>query len=314
IIVLMKNYQRGYMMPLNKHKEIIIMDTKQKTFLKKIRAINTPIVQPTVQTDDVGIEYIALSSEGACCVLGAYGSWPMFGPFLLSPNELLFLMEDKDAYNIDKAFDHISNLKIVWNEIKEMFEGKKDVQQINVVLHSLAFGTLKPFISKDMSTRVTKAQMEMTLDVMAHSLVYWVQGLVERNLLANKARIFGLTSAGSQTIFPSYGAVSAAKASLESHIRQLAAELGVMGVTANSIMAGVTDTPALRKIPGNDKMMEAAKAKNPGGRLTLAMDVANTIVMLMDEKADWISGNVLQVDGGEYIVNYTGEKIARPIK
>ena len=200
------------------------------------------------------------------------------------------------------------------DEIKEMFEGKKEIQQINVVLHSLAFGTLKPFITKDMGTRVTKAQMEMTLDVMAHSLVYWVQGLVERDLLANKARIFALTSAGSQTIFPSYGAVSAAKASLESHIRQLAAELGVMGVTANAIMAGVTDTPALRKIPGNEKMMSAAKAKNPGARLTTALDVAKTIVMLMDEKADWISGNVLQVDGGEFIVNYTGEKFSRPIK
>ena len=200
------------------------------------------------------------------------------------------------------------------DEIKEMFEGKKEIQQINVVLHSLAFGTLKPFITKDMGTRVTKAQMEMTLDVMAHSLVYWVQGLVERDLLANKARIFALTSAGSQTIFPSYGAVSAAKASLESHIRQLAAELGVMGVTANAIMAGVTDTPALRKIPGNEKMMSAAKAKNPGARLTTAMDVAKTIVMLMDEKADWISGNVLQVDGGEFIVNYTGDKLSRPIK
>ena len=79
-------------------------------------------------------------------------------------------------------------------------------------------------------------------------------------------------------------------------------------------MAGVTDTPALRKIPGNEKMMIAAKAKNPGGRLTNAMDVAKTIVMLMDEKADWISGNILQVDGGEYIVNYTGETICKPIK
>ena len=201
------------------------------------------------------------------------------------------------------------------DEIKDMFVSKKETQQqINVVLHSLAFGSLKPFISKSMATRVTKAQMEMTLDVMAHSLVYWVQGLVERELLANKARIFGLTSAGSQTIFPSYGAVSAAKASLESHIRQLAAELGVMGVTSNAIMAGVTDTPALRKIPGNEKMMTAARDKNPGARLTTPMDVAKTIVMLMDEKADWISGNVLQVDGGEFIVNYTGEKFARPIK
>ena len=53
---------------------------------------------------------------------------------------------------------------------------------------------------------------------------------------------------------------------------------GTRGVTANAIMAGVTDTPALRKIPGNEKMMAAAKAKNPGARLTTAMDVAKTIV------------------------------------
>ncbi|MEN8192640.1 MAG: SDR family oxidoreductase [Bacteroidota bacterium] len=199
------------------------------------------------------------------------------------------------------------------DEIKERF-ATKEHPHVNVVIHSLAFGTLKPFVAKDPVNCVTKAQMEMTLDVMAHSLVYWVQGLVQRDLLAKKARIFGLTSAGSNTIFPSYGVVSAAKAALESHIRQLAAELGVMGVTANAIMAGVTDTPALRKIPGNEMMMKAAQAKNPGARLTNAMDVAKAIVMLMDEKADWISGNVLQVDGGEYIVNYTGEKVARPIK
>jgi enoyl-[acyl-carrier protein] reductase III len=199
------------------------------------------------------------------------------------------------------------------DEIKERF-ATKEHPHIHVLIHSLAFGTLKPFISKDPANCVTKAQMEMTLDVMAHSLVYWTQGLVQRDLLAKKARIFGLTSAGSQSVFPSYGVVSAAKAALESHIRQLAVELGSMGVTANAIMAGVTDTPALRKIPGNDKMMEAAKGKNPGGRLTLALDVAKTIVMLMDEKADWISGNVLQVDGGEYIVNYTGETVSKPIK
>ena len=199
------------------------------------------------------------------------------------------------------------------DEIKERF-ATKEHPHIDVLIHSLAFGTLKPFISKDPANCVTKAQMEMTLDVMAHSLVYWTQGLVQRDLLAKKARIFALTSAGSQSVFPSYGVVSAAKAALESHIRQLAVELGNMGVTANAIMAGVTDTPALRKIPGNEKMMEAAIGKNPGGRLTLALDVAKTIVMLTDEKADWISGNVLQVDGGEFIVNYTGEVICKPIK
>lgn len=199
------------------------------------------------------------------------------------------------------------------DEIKERF-ATKEHPHINVLIHSLAFGALKPFLAKNPTDCVTKAQMEMTLDVMAHSLVYWTQGLIQRDLLAKKGRIFALTSAGSQTVFPSYGVVSAAKASLESHIRQLAVELGFMGVTANAIMAGVTDTPALRKIPGNDLMMKTAREKNPGGRLTIAFDVAKAIVMLCDEKADWISGNVIQVDGGEYIVNYTGETICRPIK
>ena len=52
--------------------------------------------------------------------------------------------------------------------------------------------------------------------------------------------------------------MSAAKAILEAHIRQLALELAPAGITANAILAGVTDTPALRLIPGHEKLMEIA--------------------------------------------------------
>jgi len=196
----------------------------------------------------------------------------------------------------------------VLDEIKEKFS-TKDHPQVSVLIHSLAFGALKAYVSKKPEDCITPAQMSMTLDVMAHSLVYWTQGLIHRDLFADGGRIFGLTSAGSQTVIPYYGAVSAAKAALESHIRQLAAELGHRRITANAIMAGVTDTPALRKIPGNDKMIESAKMKNPFGRLTTPEDVAKAIVMLCHEGGDWISGNVIGVDGAEYIVNFTGEKI-----
>ncbi|MDQ2785343.1 MAG: SDR family oxidoreductase, partial [Chloroflexota bacterium] len=51
---------------------------------------------------------------------------------------------------------------------------------VRVVLHSLAFGTLKRFVGDDV---INQKQMDMTLDVMAHSLVYWVQDLVARDLL-----------------------------------------------------------------------------------------------------------------------------------
>ncbi len=199
------------------------------------------------------------------------------------------------------------------DEIKERF-ATKEHPFVHVLVHSLAFGTLKPFIAKSPSDAITKAQMEMTLDVMAHSLVYWTQGLIQRDLFAKKGRIFALTSAGSHTVIPYYGAVSAAKAALEAHIRQLSVELGSMKITANAIMAGVTDTPALRKIPGNERMIEAAKLKNPMGKLTTPEEVAQAIVLLCKKEADWISGNVIGVDGGEYNVNFTGEVVCRPIK
>ncbi|MEW6702097.1 MAG: SDR family oxidoreductase [Bacteroidota bacterium] len=214
-------------------------------------------------------------------------------------------------FNINAA-DQIK-INDTLDEIKERF-AIKEQPHVHVLIHSLAFGTLKPYISKNPNDCISPSQMSMTLDVMAHSLVYWTQGLIQRDLFASGGRIFALTSAGSHTVIPYYGAVSAAKAALESHIRQLAVELGSMRITCNSIMAGVTDTPAGRKIPMFDKMLNAAKLKNPGGRLTTPEDVAKAIVLLCDERADWISGNVLGVDGAEYIVNFTGEKTSQSIK
>ena len=66
---------------------------------------------------------------------------------------------------------------------------------------------------------------------------------------------------------PSYGVVSSAKAALESHTRQLAMELARLGtgVTANTIRAGVTVTPALMKIPERDAIIEAATEAQPHG-------------------------------------------------
>ena len=111
-----------------------------------------------------------------------------------------------------------------------------------------------------------------------------------------------MTSEGSQRVVPNYGAVSAAKAALESHTRQLAFELGPRGVLVNCINAGVTDTAALRKIPGNEKMIAATLRRNPTGRMTTPEDVAATIVALSQPDVKFISGSVIFVDGGEAVV------------
>lgn len=174
-----------------------------------------------------------------------------------------------------------------------------DGEDIGVLMHSLAFGTLRPYVGEG---GVSSSQMDMTLRVMAHSLVDWTQALVRRGMMGPGGRVFAMTSSGSNRVIPSYGPVSAAKSALESHCRQLAYELSPRGITVNALRGGVTDTPALRKIPGNDRLIEEASAKNPSGRLTTPRDVADALVALCSPRTHWITGNVINVDGGEDIV------------
>jgi NAD(P)-dependent dehydrogenase (short-subunit alcohol dehydrogenase family) len=169
---------------------------------------------------------------------------------------------------------------------------------VAVLMHSLAFGTLKPYIADD---ALTRANIEMTLDVMANSLVYWAQDVMKRGLMGQGGRIFSMTSSGSTRVIRSYGAVSAAKCTLESHTRQLAVELARHAVTVNALRGGVTRTPAAEKIPESDKLFEQAERRNPYRRLTTTQDVARAVVALCQPGTDWITGNVINVDGGEEI-------------
>ncbi|HUP82624.1 MAG TPA: SDR family oxidoreductase [Candidatus Limnocylindria bacterium] len=174
---------------------------------------------------------------------------------------------------------------------------------VRVMLHSLAFGTLKPYLTRETDSGITRKNMEMTLDVMANSLVYWAQDVWRAGLFGEGSKIYAMTSEGSSRVIPSYGAVSAAKSALESNCRQLAMEFARLGsgVTVNAIRAGVTKTPALMQLPEAQDLIDHALRRNPMGRLASVEDVASAIVALSGEGTDWLTGNVLGVDGGELV-------------
>jgi enoyl-[acyl-carrier protein] reductase III len=243
----------------------------------------------------------------ACSIALARAGWNIFGVHLdrkaTQPNvdrivaEIAASGRKADFFNVNAADD--AKRAEVLVAIQKACGGEQPESRVSVFLHSLAFGTLKPLFAETREASLTKAQLEMTVDVMAHSLVYWTQDLLFHDLFAPGARIFAMTSAGDHIVWPSYGAVSAAKAALESHIRQLAVELAPRKIAANALRAGVTDTPALRKIPGNQEMIERVQKMHPAGRLTTPGDVAAALVALSGPGAGWISGNVIGVDGGE---------------
>lgn len=107
-----------------------------------------------------------------------------------------------------------------------------------------------------------------TIHAMGTSLLGWVQGLFERKLFADDARVFGLTSEGNEVAWKGYAAVAAAKVALESLSRSIAVEFAPYGLRSNIIQAGITWTPAQDAIPGSEHMRAQALARNPFGRLT----------------------------------------------
>lgn len=204
-------------------------------------------------------------------------------------------------HNVNAADD--DKRATVVASIEELFAARRGTGEepfVGAVLHSLAFGTTLPIVTDDPTRKVlSRRQMEMTVDVMAHSLLYWVRDLYHAGMLGRGSRVFAMTSEGAILAVPTYGAVSAAKAALEAHVRQLALELAHAGVTVNAIRAGVTDTPALRRIPDWEQLAGAAMERNPGGRMTRPEDVADALVALATPLTHWMTGNVIGVDGGE---------------
>lgn len=206
------------------------------------------------------------------------------------------------VFHNTNAADDAKREKVI-AAVGEVFEERRAAGErpmIGAMLHSLAFGTTLHYITDDEDRQeLSRKQMEMTADVMAHSLLYWTRDLYHADMLQRGSRVYAMSSEGAILAVPTYGAVSAAKAALEAHVRQLALELADAGITVNAVRAGVTDTPALRRIPGWRQLVEAAQMRNPMGRLTTPQDVADALTVLATPQTHWMTGNLIGIDGGE---------------
>jgi len=168
--------------------------------------------------------------------------------------------------------------------------------RIKVLLHSIAKGNLKPLIGEN---TLTLKDYQQTVHAMGINFYEWSKALVDSKQYAEHSKLLTFTSEGNLKVSPGYGAVSAAKATLEAIMRQMALEFAPLGITSNCIQAGVTLTQSFKKIPNSDKIQKYTKQRNPFQRLTTPKDVAKVVSLLADDKSNWINGAVIPVDGGE---------------
>lgn len=110
--------------------------------------------------------------------------------------------------------------------------------------------------------------------------------------------IVAISSTAGSKVTPWMASYSAAKASLESIIRSIAEELGGAGIRANAIRPGVVQTELGEHESENPMVYEACIAETPLGRIGKPRDVAAAVRYLVGPEADWVTGQILNVDGG----------------
>ncbi len=187
---------------------------------------------------------------------------------------------------------HPTKVDNIIDQIEDYLNGDR----IYLLLHSISKGNVKPMISDQ---GLSSADFEQTVFSMGISLYHWAKILVDKNMLSRPARILSFTSEGNNRPMPGYAAVSAAKNTLESITRSMAIEFAGLGITANCIQPGITDTASLRRIPQVELLIENALSRNPMKRLTTPVDVANVVYLMCRPESNFINGTIIKVDGGE---------------
>jgi NAD(P)-dependent dehydrogenase (short-subunit alcohol dehydrogenase family) len=115
---------------------------------------------------------------------------------------------------------------------------------------------------------------------------------------ANGSSVVLFSTVASQLGMPFHASVASAKSAVEGLAKSLAAEYATNGIRVNVVAPSLTDTPLAEKLLSSPEKREASDKRHPLGRVGKPEDIAATVAFLLSEKAAWITGQILHVDGG----------------
>jgi NAD(P)-dependent dehydrogenase (short-subunit alcohol dehydrogenase family) len=116
--------------------------------------------------------------------------------------------------------------------------------------------------------------------------------------LQNGGSVVLISSAAALAGFANHEAIAAAKAGIIGLTLSAAATYASSNIRVNAVAPGLTETPLTSALTSNETTRKFSESMHALGRLGKAEDVARAIVFLLDPANDWITGQVLAVDGG----------------
>ncbi|QLE54675.1 SDR family NAD(P)-dependent oxidoreductase [Nostoc sp. TCL26-01] len=146
---------------------------------------------------------------------------------------------------------------------------------------------------------VTEADYDAVMNVNLKGVFFATQAFVQ-HLMATKrtGKIINISSVHEELPFPNFTAYCASKGGMKMLTRNLAVELGALGITINNVAPGAIETPINDKLLNNPEKLGALLQNIPLGRLGQPQDVASLVTFLASSDADYITGSTFFVDGG----------------
>lgn len=174
---------------------------------------------------------------------------------------------------------------------------KDDITQLDLpdTLDGLVYfpGSInwKPF--KMLSLESFEEEMNLNF----FSLVKVVQGLLPKLKNSDQASLVFFSTVAAKVGMPFHTSISAAKGAIEGFAKSLAAEFAP-SLRVNVIAPSLTDTQLSNKLLSNDAKREKMDDRHPLKRVGTAKDIANAVDFLLSEKSNWMTGQIIGVDGG----------------
>jgi glucose 1-dehydrogenase len=146
---------------------------------------------------------------------------------------------------------------------------------------------------------VTEADFDLVLNVNLRGAFFLTQAFVRRLRDTKRpGRVINISSVHEDMVFPNFATYCASKGGMRMLMRDLAVELGPLGITVNNIAPGAINTPINTALLNDKPKLDALLRNIPLGRLGSTDDVSALAAFLASDEAGYITGSTYVVDGG----------------
>ena len=146
---------------------------------------------------------------------------------------------------------------------------------------------------------VTEADYDAVMNVNLKGVFFATQAFVQHLMVTQRTgKIINISSVHEELPFPNFTAYCASKGGMKMLTRNLAIELGALGITVNNVAPGAIETPINTKLLNDPEKLGALLKNIPLGRLGQPGDVASLVAFLASSDADYVTGTTFFVDGG----------------